>query len=70
MPGMPEMDLSKFGFGTNPMAPFQFWMEATQLWQKQWADAVSAMMSGMPNAASGWPQQQSHNQTPSRTTLR
>ncbi len=47
-PGMPQMDMSKFGFGTNPMAPFQFWMEATQLWQKQWADALSSMVNGMP----------------------
>lgn len=71
MPGMamPEMDLSKFGFGTNPMAPFQFWMEATQLWQKQWADAVSAMVSGMPNATGGR-SSQDYNQGSSRTTLR
>ena len=50
-PGLPQMDMSKFGFGTNPMAPFQFWMEATQLWQKQWADALSAMVNGLPGAA-------------------
>lgn len=50
-PGMPQMDMSKFGFGTNPMAPFQFWMEATQLWQKQWADALSAMVNGMPGVS-------------------
>lgn len=52
-PGMPPMDMAKFGFGTNPMAPFQFWMEASQLWQKQWADAMSAMMNGMPGMMGG-----------------
>lgn len=53
LPGLPQMDMSKFGFGTNPMAPFQFWMEASQLWQKQWADAVAALVSGMPGQAGG-----------------
>ncbi len=47
-PGMPQMDLSKFGFGTNPMAPFQFWMEAGQMWQKMWADAMAAWMNNLP----------------------
>ncbi len=64
-PGMPQMDMSKFGFGTNPMAPFQFWMEATQLWQKQWADALSSMMNGMPG---GPGQQDSQPRKP--TTVR
>jgi len=45
---VPGMDLAKYGFGTNPMAPFQFWMEATQLWQKQWADAMTQFMNGLP----------------------
>lgn len=50
-PGLPQLDMTKFGFGTNPMAPFQFWMEATQMWQKQWADALSSMVNGMPGPA-------------------
>lgn len=65
-PGMPQMDMSKFGFGTNPMAPFQFWMEATQLFQKQWADALSSMMNGMP----GIPGQQQDGQPRKPTTVR
>lgn len=58
MPGFPQMDLAKYGFGSNPMAPFQFWMEAGQMWQKQWADAMAAMMSGMPGNPLGTPQQE------------
>lgn len=64
-PGLPQMDMSKFGFGTNPMAPFQFWMEATQLWQKQWADALSAMVNGMPGVGG-----QSDTQPRKPTTVR
>lgn len=59
-PGMPGMDMSKYNFGSDPMAPFQFWMEATQMWQKQWADAVSGMMSNYP----GTPPDTSHGRKP------
>ncbi len=53
VPGLQQMDFTRFGFGTNPMAPIQFWMEASQAWQRQWADMMTSMMNGMPGATGG-----------------
>ncbi|MEO1205262.1 MAG: hypothetical protein AAFV45_02930 [Pseudomonadota bacterium] len=47
MPGMPDMS----NLGNMPMAPFQFWMQATEMWQKNMATAMSMWMSGAQNMA-------------------
>ena len=52
MPGIPGMpDFTKGlgdmgGLGGMSMAPFQFWMNAAEMWQKNWASAMSFWMKG------------------------
>ena len=36
-PGMPDMS-------SMPMMPMQFWMQAAEMWQKNWATAMQSMM--------------------------
>jgi len=49
MPNMPDFTKS-FGdmgsFGGISAAPFQFWMQAAEMWQKNWASAMSLWMKG------------------------
>ncbi|MGD9783592.1 MAG: hypothetical protein AB7E80_00685 [Hyphomicrobiaceae bacterium] len=49
MKGMPDFtkglgDMG--GFGGMSAAPFQFWMQAAEMWQKNWASAMSLWMKG------------------------
>ena len=44
MPGMMP-DMSQFG--GMPMAPFQFWMQAAEMWQKNMASAMQIWTNGM-----------------------
>ena len=53
--GSPSQFLGKFTQGAsgtgleNAMAnPAQFWMQATQMWQKNWMDAMALWMGGKP----------------------
>lgn len=46
-PGMPDMSQ----FTNMPMAPFQFWMQAADMWQKNMATAMSMWMSGAEKMA-------------------
>jgi hypothetical protein len=39
-PGMPPFP--GFDFGASPMAPLQFWMQATEMWQKSWQQALTS----------------------------
>jgi hypothetical protein len=39
-PGMPDMT----AMGSMPMMPVQFWMQAAEMWQKSWQQAVTSMM--------------------------
>lgn len=34
------------GLGGMPMAPFHFWMQTAEMWQKNWASAMSLWMNG------------------------
>ena len=49
MRGMPDFTKG-FGemgnFGNMSTAPFQFWMQAAEMWQKNWASAMSLWMKG------------------------
>ncbi len=46
MPGMPGMpDMSQFS--GMQMAPFQFWMQAAEAWQKNYASAMSVWMKSI-----------------------
>lgn len=49
MPSMPDFtkgfgDMG--GFGGMSAAPFQMWMQAAEMWQKNWASAMSLWMKG------------------------
>ncbi len=51
IPGMPNFgamtgmgDMSKM-----PMAPLQFWMQAAEMWQKSWQQALSSWMEAQAN---------------------
>lgn len=44
MPGQ-QPDLSNLA-----MAPTQFWMQATAMWQKNWTDAMSTFLGGKPKS--------------------
>ncbi len=49
IPGMPDFTkgLGDMGsLGGMSMAPFQFWMNAAEMWQKNWASAMSFWMKG------------------------
>lgn len=49
MPGMPDFTKGMTemgGMGGMAMAPFQFWMNAAEMWQKNWASAMSLWMKG------------------------
>ena len=41
-PGMPDM-------GSMPMMPVQFWMQAAEMWQKSWQQALGQMMDAQAN---------------------
>lgn len=44
-PGFPQMNFGAgFDFGQMQMAPFQFWMQAAEQWQKVWMQAFGQMM--------------------------
>lgn len=45
MPGMPDMSQ----FSAMPMAPFQFWMQAAETWQKNYASAMQVWTQGLNN---------------------
>jgi hypothetical protein len=53
-PGMPDMG----AMGSMPMMPVQFWMQAAEMWQKSWQQALGSMMDAQksmmtpPNGAS------------------
>jgi len=49
MPGMPGMP----DFGNMPTAPLQFWMQAAEMWQKNWQQAMSSWMEAQSNMMSG-----------------
>ena len=49
MPGMPGMP----DFSTLPTAPLQFWMQAAEMWQKNWQQAMSQWMEAQSNMMSG-----------------
>jgi hypothetical protein len=36
------------GLGNAMANPVQFWMQATQMWQKNWSDAMALWMGGKP----------------------
>lgn len=42
IPGMPDM-------GNMPMVPLQFWMQAAEMWQKSWQQALSTWMEAQAN---------------------
>ncbi len=51
MPGMqnfPGMDMSSM-----PTAPLQFWMQAAEMWQKSWQQALSTWMEAQSNMMGG-----------------
>ena len=39
-PGMPDMG----AMGSMPMVPLQFWMQAAEMWQKSWQQALTSCM--------------------------
>ena len=45
-PGMPDM-------GSMPMMPMQFWMQAAEMWQKSWQQAMSQMVDTQSKMMSG-----------------
>jgi hypothetical protein len=47
MPGMPQMP--GMDFGNVPTAPLQFWMQAADMWQKSWQQALSSWMEAQSN---------------------
>ncbi len=46
MPGMPDFSKGMGDLGGMASAPFQFWMQAAEMWQKNWASAMSLWMKG------------------------
>ncbi len=52
IPGMPDMS----AMGSMPIMPLQFWMQAAEMWQKSWQQALTSMMEAqksMLNTANG-----------------
>lgn len=45
-PGMPMMP----GMGSMPINPFQFWMQAAEMWQKSWQQAAQSFAETQSNA--------------------
>lgn len=43
--------LPSAAFGTSPIStPMEFWMQAAEMWQRNWASALSMWASGTPKA--------------------
>jgi hypothetical protein len=48
MPNFPQMD-----FSTMPMSPIQFWMQAADMWQKNWQTAMTSWTDAQSNMMGG-----------------
>jgi predicted O-linked N-acetylglucosamine transferase (SPINDLY family) len=55
MPGMPAMfDMKNMpDFAGMPAAPLQFWMQAAEMWQKNWQQALSSWMEAQSTMMGG-----------------
>lgn len=52
MPGMPDMK-NMPDFASMPTAPLQFWMQAAEMWQKNWQQALSSWMEAQSSMMGG-----------------
>ncbi len=53
-PGMPNMgQMGGMDFGNMSTAPLQFWMQAADMWQKSWQQALSSWMEAQSNMMGG-----------------
>lgn len=48
-PGMPDMS----NMSNMPMVPLQFWMQAADMWQKSWQQALQSWMEAQQNMMKG-----------------
>ncbi len=49
MPPFPNFDMG--AMGGSPMAPLQFWMQAAEMWQKSWQQALTSWMDAQSKMA-------------------